>query len=93
MCDYLLDLAGALATVPQEEIEKAATVDATYSDQRVDLSNVIDFGRWSNDIHADNLSLRTVERFRQFLPDDASLGSGEKLYLYASFLGRSVHAR
>lgn len=93
MCNYLLDLAGALATVPEEEIEKAAAVDATYSDRRVDLSNIIDFGRWSSDIHVDNLSLRTVERFRQFLPDDASLGSGEKLYLYASFLGRRVNAR
>jgi hypothetical protein len=90
---FLLDLAGALATVPEEEIDKAATVDVTYADQRVDLSNVIDFGRWTTDVYADNLSLRTVDRFQHFLPDDASLSSGEKLYLYASFMGRRVHAR
>lgn len=95
-CDvyrFLVDLAGALATVPDEEIDTAATVDATYADERVDLANVIDFGKWTTDVYSDNLSLRTVERFHTFLPKDAKLSSGEKLYLYASFLGGRVHAK
>jgi hypothetical protein len=90
---FLIDLAGALATVPDDEIGTAATVDATYADERVDVSNIIDFGSWSTDIDLDNLSFRTVQRFRQFLPNDAKLSSSEKLYLYASFLGGRVHAR
>lgn len=94
-CDiysYLVDLAGALATVPDEEIDIAATVDATYADERIAEANVIDFGSWTTDVYSDNLSLRTVVRFRKFLPRDAKLSSGEKLYLYASFLGGRVHA-
>ena len=90
---FLVDLAGALASVPDDEIDTAATMDATYSDERFHISNVIDFGKWSTDIHVDNISLRTVDRFRKFLPQGAMLTSGEKLYLYASFLGRRIHAR
>ena len=90
---FLVDLAGALASVPNDEIDVAATVDATYSDERFHVSSVIDFGKWSTDIHVDNISLRTVDRFRKFLPQAALLTSGEKLYLYASFLGRRIHAR
>jgi len=89
---FLVDLAGALASVPDDEIDTAATVDATYADERIHVSNVIDFGKWTTDIHVDNISLRTVDRFRKFLPEGAMLTSGEKLYLYASFLGRRIHA-
>src|SRR5262249_175039 len=90
---FLVDLAGALATVPDEEIDTAATVDATYADERIDVTNVIAFGSWTTDVYLDNLSFRTVERFRKFLPGGAKLSSGEKLYLYASFLGDRVHAK
>jgi hypothetical protein len=90
---FLRDLAGALATVSDDDIETAASVDATYADQRVDLSNIIDFGQWSTDIGTDNLSLRTVEHFYEFLPEHARLTGGEKLYLYASFLERRIHAQ
>lgn len=90
---FLLDLAGALTTVPDEEIDKAASVDATYADDRVDQTNVIDFGRWTTNARVDNLSVRTVDRFQHFLPSEALLSGGEKLYLYASFLGRRVHGQ
>jgi len=90
---FLVDLAGALATVPDDEIGAAATLDATYADERFTPSSVIDFGEWSTDIHVDNLSLRTVDQFNKFLPQSANLPSGEKLYLYASFLGRRIRAR
>jgi hypothetical protein len=89
---FLRELAGALATVSDAEIEIAASVDATYADKRVGFSNIIDFGDWSTDIDTDNLSLRTVEHFYDFLPDHATLTGGEKLYLYASFLKGRIHA-
>ena len=59
---------------------------------RIDYSNVLDFGSWSTDIYADNLSFAATERFHKFLPESAQLQAGEKLYLYASFLGRRVDA-
>lgn len=90
---FLIDLAGALATVPDDEIDTAATVDATYADDRVDFSNVIDFGSWTTDVYSDNLSFRTAERFEKFLPTGVKLSYGEKLYLYARFLGGRVHVK
>src|SRR6266571_3269728 len=44
---FFVDLAGALATVPDDELGMSATMDATYADERFDHSNVIDFGSWS----------------------------------------------
>jgi hypothetical protein len=87
---FLVDLAGALSTLNDNQIEAAASVDATYADERVDYSNVVDFGSWSTDVHRDNLSLAASERFSKFLPERAQLSAGERLYLYASFLGRRV---
>lgn len=90
--NFLLDLAGALATVPDKNMDEAAAVDATYADERFDVSNVVDFASWSTDPATDNLSYRTAEKFQDFLPEDAKLSGGEKLYLYASFLGRRLNA-
>ena len=56
------------------------------------LNNVIDFGDWVDDKWEANASWRAAERFRAFLPKDAALSAGEKLYLYASYLGRAIHA-
>ncbi len=89
---FLVDLAVALATLPDDQIHTAASLDATYADTRIDYSNVLDFGSWSTDIYADNLSFAATERFHKFLPESAQLQAGEKLYLYASFLGRRVDA-
>src|SRR5947209_4354525 len=89
---FLVELAGALATVPDEEIKVAATVDATYADQRIDAFNIIDFGDWSANPKLANLSQRTTERFGEFLPTGAVLSSGERIYLYAQYLSRRIHA-
>jgi hypothetical protein len=88
---FLLELACAIATVPDDEIDSAASVDATYADDRIDYSNVVDFGDWSTNTLKDNLSLAVTARFNRFLPGRAQLSSGEKLYLYASFLGRRMN--
>ena len=85
---FLVDLAGALGTLQEDQVDTAASLDATYSDTRIDYTNVVDFGSWSTDIQTDNLSLRVTERFRRFMPERAQLSAGERLYLYASFLGR-----
>ena len=88
---FLVELACAIATVPDDEIDSAASVDATYADERIYYSNVVDFGNWSTNVLKDNLSLAVTDRFNKFLPGRAKLSAGEKLYLYASFLGRRVN--
>ena len=89
---FLVELAGALATLPDDEIESAAGVDVTY---RVagQLHNIVDFAQWAEDRRKANPSWRAADRFRSFLPQHARMMPGEKLYLYAAYLGRAMHAR
>ncbi len=93
-CDihlFLVELACAIATIPNDQIDSAASVDATYADDRIDYSNVVDFGDWSTNLRRDNLSVAAADRFNRFLPGREQLSAGEKLYLYASFLARRMH--
>lgn len=87
---YLFELASALSTLPDDQIESAASVDVTYGSV-AQLHNVVDFAEWARDRWAANPTWRTAERFKDFLPADSPLLSGEKLYLYAAFLGRAMN--
>ena len=40
---FLVELAGALATLPDDEIDVASTVDATYANELIGDSNIVDF--------------------------------------------------
>ena len=88
---FLVELAGALATLPDDEIESAAGVDVTYR-ETAGLHNIVDFAEWAEDRRKANPSWRAAERFRSFLPEQSRMMPGEKLYLYAAFLGRAMHA-
>ena len=87
---YLFELASALSTLPDDQIESATSVDVTYGSS-AQLHNVVDFAEWVEDRWAANPSWRTAERFKEFLPAESTLLSGEKLYLYAAYLGRAMH--
>ena len=88
--EFLVELAGALATLPDDEIESAAGVDVTYRAE-AGLHNVVDFAEWADRVTG-NPSWRAAERFRAFLPEEAHMLPGEKLYLYAAYLGRAMNA-
>jgi hypothetical protein len=88
---FMVELAGALATLPDDQIDIAAGVDVTYA-AAMNLNNVVDFADWAEDKWQANATWRAAERFQAFLPKDASLSAGEKLYLYATYLGRAMHA-
>ena len=87
---YLVELAGALATLPEDEIESATEVDVTYRVQ-AELHNIVDFAEWVDDRWSANPSWQVAERFEAFLPERSTILSGEKLYLYAAYLGRAMH--
>ena len=89
--EFLAELAGALATLPDDEIDVAASVDVTYRVEE-ELHSVVDFAEWAEDRWTANPSWRVAERFRAFLPQDSQMSPGEKLYLYATYLGRAMHA-
>ena len=88
---YLVELAGALATLPDDEIESATNVDVTYRAQ-AELHNVVDFAEWADDQWTANPSWRVAERFQEFLPPGSTILAGEKLYLYAAYLGQVIDA-
>ena len=88
---FLVELAGALATLPDAEIESAAGVDVTYR-VTAGCHNVVDFAEWAEDRRAANPSWVTADRFHSFLPEHARMMPGEKLYLYAAYLGQAMHA-
>ena len=88
---FMVELAGALATLPNDEIDIAASVDVTYRSVNA-LNNIVDFAEWAEDAWQANPSWQASERFEAFLPEDAGLSPGEKLYLYATYLGRVAHA-
>ena len=88
---FLVELAGALATLPDNQIESAVAVDATYRAEE-NLHNVVDFAEWAEDQRKANPSWRAAELFSAFLPEDSRMLPGEKLYLYAAYLGQAMHA-
>ena len=89
--NFLVELAGALATLPDDQIDIAASVDVTYR-VKADLHNVVDFAEWAEDRWEANPSWRVAERFRAFLPQGSRMSPGEQIYLYAAYLGRAMHA-
>ena len=89
--EFLVELAGALATLPNREIDRATSADVTYRSKGLG-ENVVDFAEWASGGRADNPTWRTADRFETFLPEEARLTSGEKLFLYADYLGRVVNA-
>ena len=89
---FLFELAGALANVPDEEIESATKMDVTYR-VGAELHNVVDFAEWVEDNWLSNPSWRVAERFQSFLPENSKMRSGEKLYLYVEYLKKVMHDR
>ena len=89
--EFLVELAGALATLPNREIDRATSADVTYGSKGLG-ETVVDFAEWASGGRADNPTWRTADRFEEFLPNEARLTSGEKLFLYADYLGRVVNA-
>ena len=89
---FLIDLATALSTLPNDEIDVAASVDATYDNQLIDTSNIVDFEPTPIEADNRNPSVAVTRRFQHFFPDDARLSVGERLYLYAAYLGKRFHA-
>lgn len=89
--DFLVELASALAHLPGDEIDKAASADVTYSDPRIASNNLVEFDEIGEDGKS-NLSVVTA-RFNAFVPEGVSFSPGEQVYLYASYLGKRIYGR
>ncbi len=84
---YLDELARALASLRDEDIAAAAAEDATYDDPTVSSGDVIDFGEVFRRVR----TLEATGSFDALFPG-IKLTPARRLYMYAHYLGRKVHA-
>lgn len=85
--DYLNSLAGALASIPDDDIAQAARRDLAYEGGAMDTEEFFELDPAS----ASSLTSRAVASFDQLFPE-AHLTPARRLYMYAAYLGKRVHA-
>lgn len=83
---FLNALAEALASLPDEEIAKAASQDLVYQRSGPDTEDYVDLNR-RNGL---SRTARAVASFDQAFPG-TKLTPARRLYMYANYLGRRAH--
>ena len=83
---YIRELVLALSSLSDDEIDRAATQDATYADPAVGMDNVIDFGEWMSK----NYSTAAAIRAGELVGAGSDVGAGEKVHLYIRHLRRRL---
>ena len=83
---FVRELGYALSALSDEDLDKAVTEDATYSDQMVSNDNVIDFGPR----RGKNYTATVAHKFSRLIPGGYAT-SGEKLHLYVRHLRWRMH--
>lgn len=84
---FLQELAFALSSLSDEDLGKATTEDATYSDPIIDFGNVVDFAEWQ----VKNFTANAADQFERLLPGGVRANSGEKTHLYLRHLQARIH--
>ena len=84
---FLEELAFALSSLSDDDLDKATTEDATYSDPIVDFGNVVDFAEWERK----NSTAAAAAQFERFLPRGVRPDGSEKLHLYLRHLQKRIH--
>ncbi|MHB8268620.1 hypothetical protein [Bradyrhizobium sp.] len=70
-------------------LEDLVIFDATWSDKRTGVGDVIDFSEWKSA----NYSAFAAEMFDELGPPGPTIGRGDKLPLYMRFLERKAHGK
>jgi hypothetical protein len=84
---FVQEIAFALSALSDEDLDRAMTEDATYSDSFVDFGNVVDFAEWQQK----NYSANAARYFDNLLPGGTHATPGEKLHLYVRHLQTRIH--
>jgi hypothetical protein len=84
---FLQELAFALSALSDEDLDKAMTEDATYSDPLIEVGNVVDFAEW----HRKNYSANAARYFNNLMPGGLTASPGEKLHFYIRHLHSRIH--
>jgi hypothetical protein len=83
---FILELSYALSALSDDELDRAFSEDATYSDPMVTIDNVIDFADWRER----NYSANAADKFENVIPG-GNATPGEKLHLYVRHLQRRIN--
>jgi hypothetical protein len=86
--EFLRRLAFAAARL-KKPVEDLIQFDATWSDKRTGVGDVIDFSEWKES----NYSAFTAHTFETLGPLGPTIGRGEKLPLYMRFLERKANGQ
>lgn len=84
---YFDELARALASLRDEDIAAAAAEDASYDDASIATGDVIDFGSAARRVRTHEATSSLDALF-----PNIHLTPARRLYMYAHYLGRKVHA-
>jgi hypothetical protein len=83
---FLRRLAFAVSRLHQP-LEKLVRFDATWSDRRTGVGDVIDFSEWK----AANYSAFSAQMFAKAVPRKLAVSQGDEVQLYMRFLERKAH--
>lgn len=83
---FIVELAYALSALSDDELDRAVSEDATYSDPMVTVDNVIDFADWREH----NYSANAAEKFDRVIRG-GNATPGEKLHLYVRHIHRRIN--
>lgn len=83
---FIRELVLALSSLSDEEIDLAITEDATYTNPKIGINNVIDFGG----LVSTNYSAAAAERVGDLVKTGAIVSAGEKVHLYVRHLRRRL---
>jgi len=86
LATFIRELAFALSALSDDDLDRAMTEDATYSDPLVDMGNVIDFAEWRQLSYSAN----AARQFERMLPSGSRATPGEKLHLYVRHLHKRI---
>lgn len=79
---FMRELALAIASMSDEDIDRAFEQDATYSNRKIGNKNVIEF----KEMEYLNYSANAATAIANLVPTKAEVGSGEKVHLYVRHL-------
>jgi len=84
---FLDELAFAVSALSDDDLDKASTQDAIYSDPIVDFGNVLDFAEWQHK----NAAATAAARLGRSVPGGVRPNPGEEIHLYLRHLKARIH--
>jgi hypothetical protein len=87
--DFLVEIAYALTSLSDNDIDIATTQDASYSDPVIGIGNVLDFGEWNTK----NYSANAAYKLKEIMAEQGPATPGEAIHMYINHIDNRLNAR